>query len=254
MQAEFSEIMNKLSENARFALQKADYYSKRYNNGYMGTEHLLLGIMSMDNSTGAKLVREEGATVEEVEKALNKVAVEVPGSDMAMMSLSEAVILTLRMAQNYTMEQGLSVIGTEHILYALLSQPNSRASLILSGLKVDSEKILDEIERMVEEQTKDERLKAERAKYTNKKQFKFLTRYGKDLTEEAKQGNLDAVIGRENEIERVVTVLSRRTKSNPVLCKPRKSAAFSAVRETFLSWSATSPTRQPFSGPRISMT
>ncbi|MBR3116234.1 ATP-dependent Clp protease ATP-binding subunit [Candidatus Saccharibacteria bacterium] len=217
MQAEFSEIMNKLSENARFALQKADYYSKRYNNGYMGTEHLLLGIMSMDNSTGAKLVREEGATVEEVEKALNKVAVEVPGSDMAMMSLSEAVILTLRMAQNYTMEQGLSVIGTEHILYALLSQPNSRASLILSGLKVDSEKILDEIERMVEEQTKDERLKAERAKYTNKKQFKFLTRYGKDLTEEAKQGNLDAVIGRENEIERVVTVLSRRTKSNPVL-------------------------------------
>ena len=217
MQAEFSEIMNKLSENARFALQKADYYSKRYNNGYMGTEHLLLGIMSMDTSTGAKLVREGGATVEEVEKALNKVAVEVPGSDMAMMSLSEAVILTLRMAQNYTMEQGLSVIGTEHILYALLSQPNSRASLILSGLKVDSEKILDEIERMVEEQTKDERLKAERAKYTNKKQFKFLTRYGKDLTEEAKQGNLDAVIGRENEIERVVTVLSRRTKSNPVL-------------------------------------
>ena len=66
MQAEFSEIMNKLSENARFALQKADFYSKRYNNGYMGTEHLLLGIMSMDNSTGAKMLREEGVTMEEV--------------------------------------------------------------------------------------------------------------------------------------------------------------------------------------------
>ena len=217
MQEEFSEIMNKLSENARFALQKSDYYAKRYNNGYMGTEHLLLGIMSMDNSTGAKILREEGVTMEEIEKALNKVAVEVPGSDMAMMSLSEAVILTLRMAQNYTKEQGLTVIGTEHVLYALLSQPNSRAALILTGLKVDNEKVLDEIEKLVEEQTKDEKIKAEKAKYMNKKQLKFLARYGKDLTEEAKQGQLDTVIGRENEIERVVTVLSRRTKSNPVL-------------------------------------
>ena len=217
MQEEFSEIMNRLSENARFALQKADYYSKRYNNGYMGTEHLLLGIMSMDNSTGAKMLREEGATTEEIEKSLNKVAVEVPGSDMAMMSLSEAVILTLRMAQNYTKEQGLSVIGTEHILYSLLSQPNSRASLILSGLKVDTEKVLDEIEALVEEQTKDEKLKAEKAKYLKKTPLKFLNRYGKDLTEEARAGRLDTVIGRENEIERVVTVLSRRTKSNPVL-------------------------------------
>lgn len=217
MQEEFSEIMNKLSENARFALQKADFYSKRYNNGYMGTEHLLLGIMSIDMSTGAKIVREEGATLEEVEKALNKTAVEVPGSDMAMMSLSEAVILTLRMAQNYTREQGLTVIGTEHILHALLIQPNSRASLILMGLKVDTEKMLDEIEDLVEEQTKDEKLKAEKAKYLKKSPLKFLSRYGKDLTEEAKAGKLDTVIGRENEIERVVTVLSRRTKSNPVL-------------------------------------
>ncbi len=217
MQAEFSEIMSHLSENARFALQKADYYSKRYNNGYMGTEHLLLGIMSMDNSTGARMVRNEGATLEEIEKALNKVAVEVPGSDMAMMSLSEAVILTLRMAQNFTEEQGLTVIGTEHILYALLSQPNSRASLILTGLKVDTEKVLDRIEDLVEEQTKDEKLKAEKAKYLKKSPLKFLNRYGKNLTEEAKAGKLDTVIGRESEIERVVTVLSRRTKSNPVL-------------------------------------
>ena len=217
MQEEFSEIMNRLSENARFALQKSDYYAKRYNNGYMGTEHLLMGILSMDISTGAKMLRESGATIEDVEKALNKVAVEVPGSDMAMMSLSEAVILTLRMAQNYTKEQGLTVIGTEHILYALLSQPNSRASLILIGLNVDIEKVLSDIEKLVEEQTKDEKLKAEKAKYLKKSPLKFLNRYGKDLTEEARNGKLDTVIGRENEIERVVTVLSRRTKSNPVL-------------------------------------
>jgi ATP-dependent Clp protease ATP-binding subunit ClpA len=85
------------------------------------------------------------------------------------------------------------VIGTEHVLYALLSQPNSRASLILTGLKVDCEKVLDEIERLVEEQTKDEKLKAERAKYLKKSPLKFLNRYGKDLTEEAKQGHKDTI-------------------------------------------------------------
>ncbi len=217
MQAEFSEIMNRLSENARFALQKADYYAKRYNNGYMGTEHLLMGIMAMDTSTGARMLRDEGATIDDVEKALNKVAVEVPGSDMAMMSLSEAVILTFRMAQNFVNEQGLSVIGTEHMLYALLEQPNSRASLILQGLKVNNERVLEEIEKLVEKQTKEEQLKAEKAKYVRTSSLKFLRKYGKDLTEEAKAGRLDTVIGRENEIERVVTVLSRRTKSNPVL-------------------------------------
>ncbi len=209
--------MNRLSENARFALQKADFYSKRYNNGYMSTEHLLLGIMAIDTSTGAKMIRENGATLEEIEKSLNKVAVEVPGADMAMMSLSEAVILTLRMAQNYTQEQGLTVIGTEHLLYALLSQPNSRASLILVQLKVNTDKIMDEIEDLVEEQTKDEKLKAEKAKYLKNSPLKFLNRYGKDLTEEARAGKLDIVIGRESEIERVITILSRRTKSNPVL-------------------------------------
>ena len=217
MQEEFSEIMNHLSENARFALQKADFYSKRYNNGYMGTEHLLMGLLAMDTSTAAKLLREAGTSIEEVEKALNKVAVEVVGGDMAMMSLSESVILTLRMAQNFVDEEGLNVIGTEHVLYALLSQPNSRASLILSGLNVDTEKVLDEIDALVDEQTKDEQLKAEKAKYVKGSALKFLKKYGKDLTEEARAGRLDTVIGRESEIERVVTVLSRRTKSNPVL-------------------------------------
>lgn len=217
MQAEFSDIMSHLSENAKFAIQKADFYSKRYNNGYMGTEHLLMGIMSIDTSTAAEMIRREGATLEEIEKSLNQTAVEVPGSDMAMMSLSEAVVLTLRMAQNFVNEEGLKVIGTEHILYSLLSQPNSRASLILAGLKVDTEKLLDEIETLVEKQTEDEKSKAEKAKYVKQSNLKFLSRYGKDLTEEARAGKLDTVIGRENEIERIVTVLSRRTKSNPVL-------------------------------------
>ncbi|MBP5205037.1 hypothetical protein J6Z37_01925, partial [Candidatus Saccharibacteria bacterium] len=79
MQDEFNEIMSHLSENARFAIQKADMFSKRYNNGYMSTEHLLLGILDMDACTGAHILADEGVELVDAEKALNAVAVEVPG-------------------------------------------------------------------------------------------------------------------------------------------------------------------------------
>lgn len=217
MQEEFSEIMKKLSENARFALQKADFYSKKYNNGYMATEHLLLGISAMDTSTGAQFLRDFAVEPEDLEKAMGISPKEVVGSDMAMMSLSESVILTFRMAQSYVKEQGLSVIGTEHILYAILMQQNSRATQLLEGLNVDVEALLDQIDEHVEKQMKGAQAEAEKAKYVKGSSLRFLKKFGKDLTEEARAGHLDTVIGRDNEIERVVTVLSRRTKSNPVL-------------------------------------
>ncbi len=217
MQDDFTEIMNNLTENARFALQKSDYYAKRYNNGYMSTEHLLLGILSQDTSTGARFLADEDINLESVEKTINHTAVEVPGSQMAMMSLSEAAVLTLRMAANFTKEQGIKIIGTEHILYALLRQPNSRASLILQGLKVDLNSLTNAIEEYTEKQAEDAKVDQKKAGFTRKAPLKWLTKYGQDLTEMAKQGKLDTVIGRDQEIERTVTILCRRTKSNPVL-------------------------------------
>lgn len=217
MQDDFTEIMNNLTENARFALQKSDYYAKRYNNGYMSTEHLLLGILSQDTSTGARFLADEDVNLESVEKTINHTAVEVPGSQMAMMSLSEAAVLTLRMAANFTKEQGIKLIGTEHILYALLRQPNSRASLILQGLKVDLNSLTNTIEEYTEKQAEDAKIDQKKAGFTRKTPLKWLTKYGQDLTEMAKQGKLDTVIGRDQEIERTITVLCRRTKSNPVL-------------------------------------
>ena len=95
---------------------------------------------------------------ESVEKTINHTAVEVPGSQMAMMSLSEAAVLTLRMAANFTKEQGIKLIGTEHILYSLLRQPNSRASLILQGLKVDLNSLTNTIEEYTEKQAEDAKI------------------------------------------------------------------------------------------------
>ena len=214
---EFSEIMNHLSENARFALQKADYYSKRYNQGYMGTEHLLMGIMAQDTSTGAKILSAEGVDIDQIERAQNKPAVDVPASPMAMMSLSEATVLTLRMALNFVKENGLDIVGTEHIVYSLIRQPNSRASVLLAQLDVDLEKVANNIEELIEKQAEEAKVEAQKRKAGKRATFRYLTKFGTDLTEEARQGKLDTVIGREQEIERVVTILCRRTKSNPVL-------------------------------------
>ena len=214
---EFSEIMNHLSENARFALQKADYYSKRYNQGYMGTEHLLMGIMAQDTSTGAKILSSEGVDLDQIERAQGKVAVDVPAAPMAMMSLSEATVLTLRMSLNFVKENGLDIVGTEHIVYSLLRQPNSRASVLLSQLDVDLDKVANNIEELIEKQADEAKLEAQKRKAGKRPTFRWLNKFGTDLTEQAKQGKLDTVIGRDQEIERAVTVLCRRTKSNPVL-------------------------------------
>lgn len=217
MQDEFTEIMNRLSENARFALQKADYYSKRYNNGYMGTEHLLMGILAQDVSTGAKLLRDEGVQLDAIEKSLNKSATEVTGSQMAMMSLSEACVLTLRMAMNFIREQGIELIGTEHLLLALISQPNSKAALTLTNAKVNLSALSTTIKELAVKQAEAFKSKQEKQKYSRRHEYKYLSRFGQDLTELARQGKLDTVIGRDREIERVITILCRRTKSNPVL-------------------------------------
>ncbi|MBQ6486733.1 ATP-dependent Clp protease ATP-binding subunit [Candidatus Saccharibacteria bacterium] len=217
MQDDFNSITNNLSENARFALQKSDFYAKKYNRGAVQTEHLLLGILAQDTSTGAHLLADEGVTLDVAEKFIKAPAVDVEGKEMSMMSLTEAVVLTLRMANKIVREQGMKVIGTEHILYALITQANSKACLMLEELKVDLDRLAASIEDLIEKQAEDSKIEERKAEYKRKNPVKWLKRYGFDLTEAARKGKLDTVIGRDREIERVVTVLCRRTKSNPVL-------------------------------------
>ena len=171
---EFSEIMNHLSENARFALQKADYYSKRYGQGYMGTEHLLMGILAQDTSTGARVLREQGVNLNEVEKVHGKQAVDVPASPMAMMSLSEAAVLTLRMSMNFARENGLDVIGTEHLVHSLVRQPNSRAAILLGKLNVDLNEVAKNIEDIVEQEADEAKIEEQKRKAGKRAGYRFL--------------------------------------------------------------------------------
>ncbi len=218
MENEFSEMMNRLSEDARFALQKADVYSKKYNNGYMGTEHILLGVLAQDASAGARILAKYDVDLDKAEKALGQEAAEVNGgSAMAMMSLSESAVLTLRMADHYATERGSRTVGTEYILYALVSQQSSRGAVLLGKMGVDLEQLMAVIEEELDAQAEHERNQERKKEFRKGGQLRWLKKYGQDLTDMAKDDKLDAVIGRDREIERVVTVLSRRTKSNPVL-------------------------------------
>lgn len=218
MENEFSEMMNRLLENARFALQKADLFSKKYNGGYMGTEHILLGILAQDASAGARILSKYDVNLDKAEAALGQTATEVKGgSAMAMMSLSESAVLTLRMADHYANERGSRTVGTEYILYALVCQQGSRGAVLLTKLGVDLDELTEVIEQELDLQAEHERNQEKKKEYRKGGQLRWLKKYGQDLTDMAKDDKLDTVIGREREIERVVTVLSRRTKSNPVL-------------------------------------
>lgn len=218
MDNDFNDIMTRLSENAKFALQKADLFSKKYGNGYMGTEHILMGIAAQDASRGAQFLRDFDVTLTRLEDALGQEAQDVQdGGSMAMMSLSEAAVLTLRMADSFALAHNSDIIGTINLLDAMFKQPNSRAAILLNQLGVnemDFGAALESEYRVMMQRERNLELKKE---FKRSGQLKWLKRYGQDLTELAKENKLDAVIGRDREIERVVTVLSRRTKSNPVL-------------------------------------
>lgn len=217
MNDDFNSITASLSENARFALQKADFYSKQYNQGSVQTEHLLLGILSQDTSTGARLLADEGVVLEDALKTIKTPPAEVREKEMVSMALTEAVVLTLRMAYKIVRDHGMKVIGTEHILYALVNQANSKATLMLEELEVDIDELAKNIEELIEKQSEDTKVEEKKAEYKRKTPVKWLKRYGQDLTQMARDGKLDTVIGRDREIERAITVLCRRTKSNPVL-------------------------------------
>lgn len=227
MNNDFAEIMQNLSEDAKLAFQKADYYSHRLKVGLMQTDHLLLGIAAVEQSVGATFLRERGFSLEDLEDAadvdegLEENDLTRPGS-MAMMSLTETIMLTLRMANSLAKEVGQKRIGTEHLLYSILSQTNSRAEILLENAvdyssDFDVDELLDDLMDTIEKLAREEKAKKANAKKFGKTQLKFLDRYGVNLTNAAREGKLDTVIGRESEIERVVAILCRRTKSNPVL-------------------------------------
>jgi ATP-dependent Clp protease ATP-binding subunit ClpC len=219
MADDFAEFISHLTDNARTSLHHATLIAGGYGSPYIGTEHLLLGVMAQGASVGAKILADAGVTLDRAQTALNMVPVSALPGGLNTKSLSETAKLTLKMSWDIAQEFHQDYLGTEHILYSILTQKNARATVLLRDMNVNITDIVSELEEYLDRQgdsfiagdeTTTEPKKAPQRKGA-------LGTFGTDLTARAKEGRLDPVIGRGEQEERLVTILSRRTKNNPVL-------------------------------------
>ena len=218
MPDEFQDFVTHLTDNARTSLQHADAIARGYGSAYVGTEHLLLGVLAQGSSVAAKVLADSGVTLDRAEMALNLTPRNLVVSTGSK-GLSETAKLTLKMSWDIAQEFHQDYLGTEHILYSILSQKNARATVLLRDMSVDIATVTAELEEFFDRQSSDyhQSLNEASLKTARKKKGGILEVYGTDLTAKAKTGELDPVIGRDKQQERLVTILSRRTKNNPVL-------------------------------------
>lgn len=220
MADDFAEFISHLTDNARTSLRHANIIAQGYASSYIGTEHLLLGILAQGSSVGAKLLADVGVTLDRAQTALNLapltviVGVEAKG-------LSEMAKLTLKMSWDIAQEFHQDFLGTEHILYSILNQRNARAAVLLRDMNVNLLELTAELEEFLDRRQDlfNDQSESVASLRTDRptKQKGYLGIFGIDLTARAKAGQLDPVVGREEIEERVITILSRRTKNNPVL-------------------------------------
>ena len=215
--ADFQDFLNHLTNNALHSLKHADAIARRFGSAYVGTEHLLLGVLAQEVSMGAKILEGAGVSLDKAQMALNlshKTIVAGAGSK----GLSETAKLTLKMAWDTAQDNGQDFCGTEHILYSILSQKNARATVLLRDLNIDVDSLMSELEQFLNRQQYEEDGDVDTRRRGRKAPRKTaLDFYGTDITAQARAGKLDPVVGRDQQIKRVVTILNRRTKNNPVL-------------------------------------
>ena len=214
--ADFQDFLNHLTNNALHSLKHADAIARSFGSAYVGTEHLLLGVLAQDNSMGAKLLEGAGVTLDRARLALNLTPKTMVASAGAK-GLSETAKLTLKMAYDTAQDFNQDHCGTEHILYSILSQKNARATILLRDMTIDVDSLMNELEQFLNRQQYDDDEVDTRRRGRKGSRKTTLDYYGTDITAQARAGKLDPVVGREPQIRRVITILNRRTKNNPVL-------------------------------------
>lgn len=213
----FGDFIARLTDNARTSLQHAESIARSQGSPYIGTEHLLLGVMAQGSSVGAKLLADAGITLERAELVLNlsPQSMVIAGDTKA---LSETAMLTLKMAYEHARELHQEYLGTEHILYSILRQKSARGTVMLRDMQVDVDELIDELENYFDRQSSSQSdVESGTSSNSRLKRSGALDTFGVDLTDKARSGQIDNVIGRDQETQRLITILSRRTKNNPVL-------------------------------------
>ncbi len=215
--SDFQEFINHLTENAQQSLRNAEVIARGSGSAYIGTEHLLLGVLAQESSMGSKILENAGVTLDKARLALNLTPKTIV-INMGAKGLSETAKLTLKRAYEIAQDFDQDYCGTEHILYSILSQRKSRATILVRDMSVDVDRLLIDVEQFLSRQQYDDSEGVKNTKRPGRRQRKTaIDVYGTDLTAQAREGKLDPVVGRETQIRRVITILNRRTKNNPVL-------------------------------------
>ena len=213
-------MMNNFTPRAQQVLALARKEADRFNHNYVGTEHLLLGLIKLGQGVAVNVLQKMGLDLETVRMEVEKHVGSHPETKMVgNIPYTPRVKKVLALAGKEAKALNHSYVGTEHILLGLLREGEGVAARVLKSLEVDIERTRNEILKELDPNFTPPESEAEPPQEGNKKDVKTpaLRAFGRDLTELAKKGELDPVIGRKNEIERVIQILCRRTKNNPVL-------------------------------------
>ena len=207
-------MMQRFTDDAQRVLSFAQEAALELGHDYVGTEHVLIGLTKVKNGVAAKALEELNIVTEDIFEAVeeqvgrgNKKATSIYMTPRVKNVLELAVQVANRMNHNY--------VGTEHILLGLLSDGGGVAVGILRAMNIRTDDIVEAIRHILGSSTNGNHSGQEGA--NNNGDLGELTDFGTDLNESAKQGKIDPVIGRDTEIQRVIQILSRRTKNNPVL-------------------------------------
>jgi len=204
-------MFNRFTERARRVILLAREEAKRLDHDYLGTEHLLLGLIREGEGVAALALQNLGIDLDQVRQEVEKAVGRGGGSlFLGQIPFTPRAKKVLELAVTEARNLGHNYIGTEHLLLGLIREGEGVAAQILTNLGADLEKVREEVVALL-----GERVSVEKAPQPSN--TPTLDRYGRDLTQLARNGELDPVIGREKEIERVIQILSRRTKNNPVL-------------------------------------
>jgi ATP-dependent Clp protease ATP-binding subunit ClpC len=223
-------MYERFTDRARKVMQLANQEAQRFNHEYIGTEHILLGLVKEGSGVAANVLKNLDIDLRKIRLEVEKIVQTGPGSEMVTMGKLPQTPRAKKVIE-YSIEEARNLnhnyVGTEHLLLGLLREQEGVAAQVLMNLGLKLEDVREEVLNLLGHNMPNESESGggggssggggERTSGKSKSKTPALDSFGRDLTELARQGKLDPVIGRANEIERVIQVLSRRTKNNPVL-------------------------------------
>ena len=209
-------MIYKFTNRAKKVIEIANDKSIELGHNYIGTEHILYGLVKEGEGVAFKVLSNKGITPEKVLKEIQ----EMLGNGKQIQESLGFTPRSKRILENAFIEArriGYNYIGTEHLLLAILKEEDSIATKIILELNVEIPQIYNEIAKVINEEVDIENNReVKNNKYKNS-QTPILNQFGEDITQKAEEGKFDSIIGREKEIERIIEILSRRTKNNPCL-------------------------------------